>query len=710
MRVLPLLFWLFIFVHSARAQFFVADNGACPGAGDAKNVLKFDTLFYTPDKAMPFDRCFVMVVPYDHPEDVVGFAISPVDKDGKPNPRRRDYNAFIKSGFHTRASRKQERREFSFDSFKSGPFVRIFTSIAKGGDEKKPTLILRVSPLDPDREYRIYLLLKDTKSIDQLMATGDILFNSYNGGVFAPPVYDSAALAYKKFEAQRAKTGKRFSVSDFETFAGKNGPLATVDNDATLDAFKKKYPKKRFSILQYQHYFFVDSLTGSLPANPYLNLAVDRLTIPDSSELQQISLLTLIRLVEKKHLKDVNGGNISLQNRTYTIFRVTEDSVFHAGNGNRFYTHQYGPVHILGNVSFGRTPATGITIASWQPHADILPVESISSLAEIKAKSNGKIKDEENSGLCKMNKQALNLLIKAALDCDCEEDVRRNIVAKNDTVKALSLLYNGDSDMFNNILLGIYSLKDINKEADEDDLKKRLSNLETSIGVLNNVREYVLKVRAIAPDHETELADLTFCIDLERQRYATVSKQLKTISEANVKLEDLYYKQFDLKQSIPVSTASSQILELASSAKFRIVPEFGLVTILKTEGGFGFQDLVPYLGFNINFRSIDKDIPMRFVRYKTWRHYVSFVGGITLRSLAVQGKREDFFGNSSFLTGLGLRLNNYIKLTGGTVWFKATDPNPVSSNKPVRVLPYAGISLDLELRDLFGGVAKIFTL
>lgn len=705
MRVLLLLFWLFIFVHPARSQFFVDVDGPCPGAGDAKNILKFDTLFYTPDKAMPFDRCFVMVVPYDHPENVVGFAISPVDKNGKPNPRRRDYNAFVKSGFHSVKSRKQERREFPFDSFKKQQFVRIFTTIAKGGDEKNPSLILRVSPLDPDREYRIYLLLKDTKSIDQLMATGDILFNSYSSNVFAPLVYDTAAMAYKKFEAQRAKTGQGFMVSDFETFAAQNGPIATMDVDATLDPFKKQYPKNRFSILQYQHYFFVDTLTGSLPSNPHLNPAVDRLTIPDSSELQQVSLLTLIRKAAQQHLKDVNGGSISLQNRAYTIFRVTEDSVFH---NKTFLKNEFGAVDTLGRVIFGPPPVTGISIADWQPGSNIESVETISSQYEIKAKSNSKIKDEEKSGLCEMNKNALNLLIKTALECDCEEDVRRNIVAKNDTVKALSLLYNGDVTMFNKILLGIYSLKDVNKET--DDLKQRLSNLETSIGVLNYLREYVLKVRAIAPAHETMLADLTTCIDKEKQRYTNVSKELKKIGDANAKLETLYYDQFELNQSIPVSTASSQILELVSSAKFRIVPEFGLVTIFKTEGRFGLQDLVPYLGFNINFRSIDKDIPMRFVRYKTWRHYVSFVGGITLRSLAVQGKREDFFGNSSLLTGLGLRLNNYIKLTGGTVWFKATDPNPVSTNKPVRVLPYAGISLDLELRDLFGGIAKIFTL
>ncbi|WP_343670846.1 hypothetical protein [Chitinophaga sp.] len=704
MRVLSLLFYLFVFAHSAHAQFFVADKGACPGAGDAKNTLKFDTLFYAPDKAMPFDRCFVMVVPYAHPKDVVGFAISPVDKDGKPNPRRRDYNAFIKSGFHTRASRKQERREFPFDSFRSQSFVRIFTSLIPGGDEKNPTLILKVSPLDPDREYRIYLLLKDTKSVEQLMATGDILFNSYREDVFTPPVYDSAVKSYKQFEKQRAKMG---GAPDFETFAAQNGPLATRDMDSTLKDFKKKFPRNKYRILQYQHYYFVDSTGGYLPPDPQLTSSLNRLTIADSSELQQVSLLTLVRHAENLHLKDVNGADIVLQNHTYLIYRVTEDSVF---TSKGFNTHQFGPVNKLGKVAFGNPDSTGICIASWQPKADIMPVEAISSLYETKAASMSKIKEQETSNLCTMNKEALQLLIKAALDCDCEEDVRKNIVAENDTIKALSILYNGDAATFRNILLGIYSLDNINKETDADELKQRISNLETSIKVLNNVREYVLKVRAIAPAHEAVLADLTDCIDKEKKRYTIVSKQLKTIASADEHLKELYLNQFSLVQSVPVSTASSQVLELTSSAKFRIVPEFGLVSVFKTEGSFGFQDLVPYLGFNINFRSIDKDIPMRFVRYKTWRHYFSFVAGITLRSLAVQGKREDFFGNSSLLTGLGLRLSNYIKLTGGTLWFKATDPNPVSTNKPIRILPYAGVSLDLELRELFGGVAKIFTL
>src|SRR5205085_10818746 len=126
----------------------------------------------------------------------------------------------------------------------------------------------------------------------------------------------------------------------------------------------------------------------------------------------------------------------------------------------------------------------------------------------------------------------------------------------------------------------------------------------------------------------------------------------------------------------------------------RIVPDFGLIGVYKNSG-LAFKDLTPYLGFHINFRSIDKNIPMRRVYYKSWRHYFSFMSGITLRSLAIAGKREDFFANNNLITGIGLRLNNALRITGGLVWFKKIDPNPVSADKPLSCSGFTGLSLDL---------------
>jgi hypothetical protein len=86
------------------------------------------------------------------------------------------------------------------------------------------------------------------------------------------------------------------------------------------------------------------------------------------------------------------------------------------------------------------------------------------------------------------------------------------------------------------------------------------------------------------------------------------------------------------------------------------------------------------------------------------------MAGITLRSLKIEGKREDFFGNNCLITGLGIRLNNYLRATGGFVWFRSIDTNPLSTDKPLAYSAFTGLSLDIELQELFGGIKSLFKL
>ena len=160
--------------------------------------------------------------------------------------------------------------------------------------------------------------------------------------------------------------------------------------------------------------------------------------------------------------------------------------------------------------------------------------------------------------------------------------------------------------------------------------------------------------------------------------------------------------------TLALGAGSTSILDLKSDTKFRIVPDFGFVLPL-TAGRSGIlQDFTPYFGFNINFRSMDKNIKLRQIRYKSLRHYLSFSAGLTLRSLKIDNKRDDFFDKSSLLTGIGVRLSNYLRLTGGVVWFKVPDPNIATGHTLVKVSPFLGVSIDVDLLELFGGIKTLF--
>jgi hypothetical protein len=84
--VFSVLSGLSFLVRESHAQFFVGERSPCPqGSG-----VKMDTIFYSPDKDMPFDRCFYLTYTLKGDHKITYFTISPVDMSGQVHNRRRD--------------------------------------------------------------------------------------------------------------------------------------------------------------------------------------------------------------------------------------------------------------------------------------------------------------------------------------------------------------------------------------------------------------------------------------------------------------------------------------------------------------------------------------------------------------------------------------------------------------------------------------------
>jgi hypothetical protein len=104
---------------------------------------------------------------------------------------------------------------------------------------------------------------------------------------------------------------------------------------------------------------------------------------------------------------------------------------------------------------------------------------------------------------------------------------------------------------------------------------------------------------------------------------------------------------FQFGQTLSSSTA---VLDFDTRTGYTITPDFGYVYY-----GFqkGFGTMTPYVGFQLEFRYFDKNIPFNLIHPKSPLHYLSFTTGLTLTSIKKEGKRDDFFGNKSLLTGIG---------------------------------------------------------
>ena len=233
------------------------------------------------------------------------------------------------------------------------------------------------------------------------------------------------------------------------------------------------------------------------------------------------------------------------------------------------------------------------------------------------------------------------------------------------------------------------------------DYDGRLKRLNTSLAAFTQIKDYAdfLVIKGLIADAANErqtISRIMALLTVQVQLLMAEKKKEKEIRTAIVKAG------YFLEPTI--ITGSSNIFDFKTRSKLQITPDFGYVVY-----GFqkGFTSFTPYLGFQINFRTLDKNIPWGVYPNKTLWHRLSFMTGWTLAGVAKQGKRENFFTSSSLLTGLGFKLTNAIKLTGGAMWFYGDDPNPLIDNRRLRMTPYAGLSVDLDVKEFLNDFTSL---
>lgn len=145
-------------------------------------------------------------------------------------------------------------------------------------------------------------------------------------------------------------------------------------------------------------------------------------------------------------------------------------------------------------------------------------------------------------------------------------------------------------------------------------------------------------------------------------------------------------------------SSTTAVLDFDTRTGFTITPDFGYVYY--GIGQKNFQGMLPYIGFQLEFRYFDKNIPFNLIRPKTFLHYLSFTSGLSLASIKKEGKRDDFFANKSLLLGLGLRISSATRFTFGTILFRKEDKNPLIDNKTLAATPFIGLSIDLKLKSI----------
>ncbi len=727
---------------TAKAQYVIVPVGApCPRS----SRIDSDTISFSANQPMPFDQCFYLKCILPGRVEVDRFVVIPVDAQGNLKVKRRDYYSYLHNK-QTWKERRKERKSLPYKDFKKGNGLiaqqsERVTTIIKGNHTE---ITLDVPPLEPGREYKILLLTPNGEDAQTLLEIGQLIFviqTAAPNAVTRMGSLDEAALLHRRNIINRYQNPNKLFLknlltsNDYESFDDFVNALYSfqIHFDAYNNHVSYQIDVSRPQIVPEYKLFFspvaspppnsndlkalsappsassprrYQSILGNLPFTnkydpdkPNSTLVVADILPRISTDGQHLTLNTL----------DTKGNSIDLaSDGTYLVQVLAYDS--------------QKPANFLGMVDVGKL--------TFSQHGT-----QVVALPDAKA-YDGKWLDADNSvmgnyALIQVKQQLitnaltsqdavsfkngpLTYCMQSAIACPCEDKGIKDLTVREQLLNTLVFLGETDNKRRQAVAAGLSSIANLPETVKPTEYLLQQANIKSSIASLNTALEFIKKVQILTPALSTDIGALILQIEAYKLGLSTVSQNIHSIAEAEAASKTRLEKKLIGPDVRLAAVGSSSILNLVSESKLRIMPDFGFIAIFDRQEpfskSFGPKDLSPYLGFNIGFRAMDKNIPWRMIQHKSLRHHLSFMSGLTLKSLAITNQREDFFGKTSLLIGLGYRLNNYLRITAGSVLFKEVDPNPLSDSRPVTASAFIGVSLDLDLKDLFGGISALFKL
>jgi len=105
-------------------------------------------------------------------------------------------------------------------------------------------------------------------------------------------------------------------------------------------------------------------------------------------------------------------------------------------------------------------------------------------------------------------------------------------------------------------------------------------------------------------------------------------------------------------------------------------------------------------GLSFYFAPVDKAEPLHGWTGRDFRRRFSFLAGLTLtqppQGITDRGV-DGVIGSHLGFFGAGVRLTDYVRLSGGALFYTQANPSPLSDKKDVQVAPFAMASVDLDV-------------
>ncbi len=315
-----------------------------------------------------------------------------------------------------------------------------------------------------------------------------------------------------------------------------------------------------------------------------------------------------------------------------------------------------------------------------------------------------------------------NEIIIASEDCiKCKDTLwRQDIVERNERTVA-SLLISLDSLnrsrlVRGNAVLGepdlIRSTEPLSLSKRKENLAKtatRLKNLDNLVGYMR-YKKVVTEADAVA--FQTAIRQVIPVLLANYQAIDIREKEIKQLAEELAMhrnfLDSLVSGYEGFTNFSSVLNPDTYTYNFETRSGFALKADFGFMVYGNPWNSPGLSGFSPFVGFHVNFRPMNTDLPFHPIPNKGILGHLSFNAGILLVSLSEENKRDGLLGKTSIFTGLGWAFGHAVRLSTGAVWFKKENINPLISRRSTAATPYLALSIDLRLKEIYDGFKKLF--
>lgn len=530
---------------------------------------------------------------------------------------------------------------------------------------KKSSLLLNMPPLSPNSRYYIPLRQKiNDKSISRLFKLKDLLDQLEK---------DDYIEVYLKFEKKLLFQNKKIQKEIKKGFPKSKGER--LEMSATGLNVLIQYYQQGLNLAQLRLFTGLKEIIDLRLKGFDLKMDSPRI----KNYLEELVLLA------RKYTSQSNENDVFLSDLEQNLIKpILEAKFLDRHKRSLEIINVYSTLIDERVHSFGRTPLYNL-------HS------LIDYLKEVQPPTN-------SSNTFKLS-NCFNTLRARLEDCDCPDRIAKTevtYVEASELLRAIDQLDNDDSpEIINHLIDGILPFGGPlqGKRLDHFNYVNRLKNIGYSILKLERL-QYLLRL-----DNQLQCEDLENIIEKLYKSKNTLADFINTI-QTNEKL--------DIIKWIGGATRNHQLKIQAGN-------------IITSNYGIGYSYLNesiirPNVGISIHlFGPINKDVRFRDLKsaLKTagnssqvasafFRYHFTLDIGMTFGSLEKENRREDLYAKNNLFIGSGITLARGIKMSLGTLIYKAVDPNfLIDDESNPKFGFYSGLSFNLDFKNAAAPLAAL---